>query len=262
MGLESVVSIIPTIGNVLGTLLGGLFGEGENAPLRKYSFKVGSSPMDQIDISNDKGELNLCNLMRNESVCVSFPARNGNDAETAIVPPRGGCLPLNDLFKSCAENDVDSFEITVADSNAVRKDLFADEKVLSISAGGIVKVNDKVGKLIGVYTQATITGSEISIRQVNGTGKGEIVNLYLQSVAGSGSFFIHDLVMDENNSATASHPLILKDGEEVHVSVTINYVPRSHSDYMQENNKRYGIRQMSQQEMALLSNAICVNRKV
>ena len=258
MGLENIFSIIPTIGNVVGGLLEGLFTEGNNAPLRKYTYRVGASINDEIDIVNDKGQLSLRNRTPN-SLCVSFPAQNGNEGEMAIVE---SChvMPLNDRFKSCAENDVDTFNITSVTGDGVsKKALFAGENVLTISVGGTVKVNDTTPKFIGVYTSVLITEKDVVIRQIDGCGKGEIVNLYMQSVGGSGSFQAHGTEMDKNNSITIPHTLILTTGEEVHVSVTLNYATTNYGEFMDKNKKKYGIRKMSNEEIKMLENMVAIN---
>lgn len=260
MALDSIFSIIPTIGNVVGGLLESLFSEGENTGVKKYTFKVGASISDEIDIVNDGGQLSLRNRTPNP-VCVSFPAQNGNEGEVAIVQSCN-VLPLNDRFKACAANDVDTFNVTAVTGDSVsKKRLFAGENVLTISVGGSVKVNDTEPKFIGVYTSVLLTEENITIRQMDGNGKGEIINLYMQSAGGSGTYQTQDIVLGEDNTVTIPHPLTLTPGSEVHVSLTLNYATGNHAEYMEKNDRKYGIRRMSDEEIKMLENMVAVNRK-
>lgn len=260
MGLESIFSLIPAIGTVVGPLLDGLFGEENgNQPLRKYTLRVGNTISDEIDITNEGGQLSLKNRTP-YSLCVSFPAQNGNEGETAIVPSCNA-MKLNDRFKSCAINDVDNFNITVVGKDESAKSLFAGENVLTISAGGTVTVGEASDKFIGVYTSVRLTENDITVRQMDGKGKGEIVTLYLQSASGSGSFYANEVTMDGDNSAKIPHTLALKAGQEVHVSVTLNYATANLAKYMENNNKRYGVRRMSLEEINVLENTLAVNHR-
>lgn len=258
MALDSIFSIIPTIGNVVGGLLEGLFTEGKDAPLKKYTFRVGTSVSDEIDIVNENGQLSLRNRTPNP-LCVSFPAQNGNEGEVVMVQSCN-VLPLNDRFKACAANDVDTFNITSVTGESVsKKALFAGENVLTISAGGTVKVNEKEPKFIGVYTSVVLTEKNITIRQIDGNGKGEIVNLYMQAASGSGTFQTHEVALSTDNSVTIPHTLILTPDSEVHVSVTLNYATGNYAEYMKKNDQKYGIRRMSNEEIKMLESVVAVN---
>lgn len=261
MGLESIFSLIPAIGPIIGPLLDSLFGEeNDNAPLRKYTLRVGEQLTDEIDIVNDHGQLSLKNRTPH-SLCVAFPAQNGNDPETIIVPSCNA-MDLNDHFKNCAANDVDNFNITVVAKDESTKSLFAGENVLTVSAGGTVTVNADNDKFIGVYTSIHLTENDVTVKQLDGKGKGEVITLYLQSASGSGSFYAHEVTMGDENSVKIPHTLTLQTGQEVHVSVTLNYATANLAKYMEDNNKRYGVRRMSPEEINMLENTVAVNRRI
>lgn len=103
MALENIFSLIPTIGSVVGSLLEEIFTESKNVPMRKLTYRLGSaaSLSNEIDVVNENGKLSLRNRTQ-DNLCVSFPAMNGNDPETIIVPSCNS-LPLNDRFNVCAQ---------------------------------------------------------------------------------------------------------------------------------------------------------------
>lgn len=262
MALENIFSLIPTIGSVVGSLLEEIFTEGKNVPMRKLTYRLGSaaSLSNEIDVVNENGKLSLRNRTQ-DNLCVSFPAMNGNDPETIIVPSCNS-LPLNDRFNVCAQNDVDTFEITALEcDNALKKARFGSENVLTISAGGMVTVGNETPEYIGTYTNVLLTQSDVTITQIDGGDKGEIVNIYIQPTSSSATFVAHNAVMNDGKSVTLPHSLAIKDGEKVHVSVTINYVTSNYNEFIQKNNQKYGIRQMTNDEIRQLESMPAINQK-
>lgn len=259
MGLESVVSIIPTIGNILSGLLGGLFTEGQDGVKRKYSLRLGDSLKDELDFYVEDGDV----LMRNrtkENVCLAFPAQNGHGPETITVKSCG-ILPLSKRFEGCAENDINSFEVTAGTPKLSHEGLAGSENVLTVTASGTATIGDPKPRFVGAYTSVLVGEKDITIEQIDGNGTGEVVNLFLESVSGSEGFRTQNQLLDSKNRVSIPLPLTLIAGEDVHVGVTISYVPLNHKEYMEENDRKYGIRMATDQEMEALDNAICVNRR-
>lgn len=257
MGLESIVSIIPTIGNVLGSLLGNIFKGEENANSVRYSIRLGNSPMDEVDFKIEGTNLVLANRTA-DPICLSFPAQNGNDGETIAI---GSCHKCNlqKNFEMCAKNDVDTFEITAGNVNSGPHKLFASEYALTTTSSGTAIIGQMEPRYIGANTSVVVTTDNVTIKQDGCSGKGTVVNFHLQSAGGSESYKTHNASLDGNGVVKIALPLVLKEGEVVHIGVTIGYVPDNYEKWMDENNRKYGVVQMTKEEIVALEKATNVN---
>lgn len=263
MIFRKIINLVPTIGGAIADLLNLDNEVNDNQSIRKYSFFLGDDPRypvcDCIDITRTGELYKLCNRTT-APICVSMHAINGNDPSTITIPSSGS-LKLNDLFKRCAQHDVDSFTITTEDKSLSSNKLFEGSEPFTISAYGSVIVNAQEPKFIGVYTSAKLTATDITITQIDKAGAGEIVSLYLTPTGSNRVFSIIDVDMDKDEtSITLPHNLVLQDGESVHVSVTINYAVANYEEYMQRNNERYGVSLMTKEEITMLEKLSPVNR--
>lgn len=259
MGIESIISIIPTIGNIVGSLLSTIFTEDGNSPLKKYSIRVGSSPTDEIDFIVENKTIKVANRTVGE-VCLSFPAQNGNDGDVMIIPSCNKA-DVGELFSAYAENDINEFTLTVENPSSKKSILSADKNLISISSSGMVPIGGDT-KWIGTYISAKIADSNITLSMPSSYSIKKVILLSVQPMEGNEVSQVCNLSLD-NPTNTVTIPLsqTLIDGKEVHVGVTLGCTSNNQVQMMKENNKKYNVQALTGEEMERLANAVCVNRK-
>lgn len=258
MELESIISIIPTIGNIVGSLLTEIFTSEKDKSSKRYSYRLGNSSLDEVDFIVEEGKIKLCNRTSGR-ICVSFPAMNGNEGETIQMDSCTKC-DVTRYFETLSKKDVDQFEITTGDVAKTHPHLFASSAPIMVSASGMVNIGRDTPKFIGTFTSVQIINGQITVRQEDCLGTCQLLSLAITPLDGSEKFFISDQKM-ENGEITIPLPLVLTDECEAHVGVTIGYETNDLNKFMTENNQRYDIVPMSTDEIKNLQKRLCVNRQ-
>jgi outer membrane protein assembly factor BamB len=180
----SIFSIVPTIGNILGSVLEDLFGEGEQSSvMKRYTLRIGGgdSLMDQIDFVKQDGRLMVANRTSGE-VCLSFPAKNGYSGDMIRVPSYNK-FNVGRVFKRCTENDIDSFTIVAGTPGPNIYGLFQGENLISLTSSGIARISGSLSYL-GAYLKVNIGKNSIAISMASHYTISEIISLNVQPTEG------------------------------------------------------------------------------
>lgn len=257
MGLESIISIIPTVGNIIGQLLGQIFQGNAGGQNYRYSISLGASPVDEIDFKVEGKDIVMANRTADE-VCLSFPAQNGYTGETILVP---SCtkLPVSDIFKNCAQNDVNTFNLTAGVSPFASNDLGANQKAISLSSSGMVEIGGSA-KQLGSYISAKITKKGIEFQLPSIFTLEEVVYLNVAPAEGNEAFHTSNYIPEtKGQSVVIPLSLLLVEGKQAEVSVTLSCISENHSRLIEDCCNKYGIVSMTENEIRQLEKMPKIN---
>lgn len=246
MALSSIISMIPTIGNIVGGLLGEIF-KGNESSSKRYSIMLGSSPMNQVDFKVENNSIVLGNRTEDD-ICLSFPSQNGYTGETIIVPSCSK-LPVTGVLKNCTANDVDAFNLTAGTPSPNKNGFYSNQKMISIASSGMVQIGGDT-KTLGSYIRTKVTKDAIELSLPSNYSMSEVISLNITPAEGNQVCCINNYHLDtKDNKVTFPLSLLLVEGKQVEVSATVSCVPENYSEMIQNNNKKYGITQMTRAEM-------------
>lgn len=238
--LGNIVSILPTIGSVVGGLLQEIFknGKGTNE-LHSVTYNLSLDPdpknaeLVDFSVDNDTHEIRLYNRCR-FPLFLSTPAKNGYTGETQFIDV-GHSVPLNSLFATMSDYDLDELQI----SGTTQSNGNDSGNSIQIASSGTLTIGD-AGKSLGTYIFASVSTDSISI-EVNEGALTEVLSLRLRAADGTTTMELSN-IKNTAGLANIHIPLSVEqaEGQQVHlfVSLTITDIKggleyfRAHNPYM------------------------------
>lgn len=250
--LKNIVSILPTVGSVVGGLLQEIFKNENDANSSNsvtYNLSLDTDPKkaELVDfmVDKDKNEIRLYNRCR-FPLFLSTPAKNGYTGETQFVGV-GESVPLSSMFATMSQYDLDALQISgtteTTDSN--------DGSSIQIASSGTLTVGSE-GKCLGTYIFATVNTGTVTV-EVNEGYLNEVLNLRLRAADGTTAMELSNI---KNNSKLTyiEIPLSVEQekGLQVHlfVSLTIGELKNGFEHF--RNRNPYATRKITEHELQTL----------
>lgn len=219
--LGNIVSILPTIGSVVGGLLQEIFKTGNDVDASKtvtYNLSLDTDPKNAelVDFMVDKNtkEITLHNRCR-FPLFLSTPAKNGYTGETQFIDV-GEAVPLNSMFSTMSDYDLDELQISGATQSAENDGVNS----IQIASSGTLTIGD-VGKSLGTYIFASVSTDSISI-EVNEGALAEVLSLRLRAADGTTTMEVSN-IRNSVGLANIHIPLSVEQevGQQVHLFVSL-----------------------------------------
>lgn len=235
-----VSSVLPTIGTVVGSLLGANKIE-DGVVQYNHDSVVGSSEGFTSAFCNEKGKYYLFNqsTQTDDTVAMTFPARGQIGSETILIPGRQA-FDVTSLFKENADNDNVQFELTACSASQQNKSSSGSQTQQGIkiaSSGRQIPVGGEK-QSIGTYFEAKAETQQITILPKNGVTINSLPMVTVQS-GGETSMRIMDASGD-GTSAVIQLPQPLVQNELISVEVLADVSTQSIPEMLklQENDER------------------------
>jgi len=225
MNWGSLIStVLPTIGTVVGQLLGV---KSIEDGVVTYQFSpeaaAGANAETQASFAYEDGDYYLFNQSVNSGniVTISFPSKANIGPQTIMIPGRTS-FKITQLFKDNADMDNSSFELTAGGGAEAPADgKLSDKSSIKISSSGYnIPVGDGAEHSIGAYLSVKVDEGSVTIipKAVS------LQSLPLVAVHGSGDTTVR--VMDaggqSGTQATVAFPEPFIKGDQVNVEVMAN----------------------------------------
>lgn len=268
--LKPILSILPSIINVVG----GLFGGNENDYL-KFSLRLPSSKP-----NGDEGPDGVYFFERDnqiwagsnckDNIQISFPSENGTFGDSYVLKCHDQ-FPINSTIHSHAAANVDTFEITAGGNPPVSADAEDGKYSAVISASG--KINKHLEEPVQISTDISvgISGNDLTIIVqdhfildgiplliISGEGN-EPKRKYQNIIAGQP---ISTLVKMEDGSNQISFPGALEPyiySYYITINVSVNCSYDAKSDKIKTLRAKQGIIQGTEKDWEFLKKGRCLN---
>lgn len=250
--LGNIVSILPTIGSVVGGLLQEIFKSAKDSNAANsvtYNLSLDTDPKNAelVDFMVDEGtqEITLHNRCR-FPLFLSTPAKNGYTGETQFIGV-GEAVPLNSMFSTMSKYDLDELQI----SGTTQSTESNGENSIQIASSGTLTIGD-IGKSLGTYIFASVGTDSISI-EVNEGALAEVLSLRLRAADGTTTMEVSN-IKNAAGLANINIPLSVEQeaGQQVHlyVSLTISGIKGGWANFRERN--PYKTRKTTEKELQAL----------
>lgn len=236
-----ISSVLPTIGTVVGSLLGANKIE-DGVVHFAHRNVVGADQSFSSDFYCEDGKYYLFNqsTKSDDVIAMTFPARGQIGAETVLVPGRQS-FDVTPMFEDNARDDNSQFELTACSaSQQVTQGRTAARQAPGIkisSSGKEIPVGGEK-KAIGTYLDVQIEPEQITVLPKNGVSIDSLPMVFVQS-GGETGMRVMDVV-GEGDAAVVQlpQPLAQNDLVAVDVVANVNTQSLSHMLKLQANDKR------------------------
>lgn len=216
-----ITTVLPTIGNIVGGLLGANKIE-DGVIYYEHKGVLGAQQGFSSQFYCEDGNYYLFNqsTSENDIVSMTFPARGQVGAETVMVPGRQS-FDITPMFEENALQDSTHFELTACTAGQVRESMGAQQQGIKISSAGQgVQVGGQK-QSIGSYLDVQVQQNQVTIYPKNGF---QLQNLPMVQVQGSGDtgMRVIDISGQDPQAITVQLPQPLLPEDQVTVEVVAN----------------------------------------
>lgn len=270
--LKPILSILPSIVNVVG----GLFGGNENDYL-KFSLRLPSSKPNGDEGPEGVYFFERDNLIWAGSNCkdnvqISFPSENGTFGDSYVLKCHDQ-FPINSAIHLHAVANVDTFEITAGGNPPVSTGTSTEDGKYSAVISATAKINKHTEELVQISTDISvrISGNDLTIMvqdhfildgipllTISGEGN-EPKRKYQNLTAGQPITVTASLKADSNQMTIpdALSPYIYSDYISISVSVNCSY--DGNSEKIKALRAKQGIIQGTEKDWEFLKKGRCLN---
>lgn len=234
-----VSSILPTIGNVVGSLLGAA--KIEDGVIQYVHNNLVGADQEFSSVfykENDNFYLYNQSPRSDDTVAMTFPARGQIGAETILVPGRQS-FDVTSMFKENAEKDNVQFELTACNATAAKSfGKSAQEPGIMISSSGKEIPVGGQKQSIGSFFEVQVGTQEITVLPKNGVFINSLPMISVQRGGDTGMRVMN--VQGGGEEATVQLPEPLAENELVSVEIVADVGKQSMSAMLklQENDER------------------------
>lgn len=161
--LSTIGKLAPTVGSILGQLFSSFSNDNEVQVVR-YPF-TGIRPGFNADFRKSGNRCVMYNMGEEDDIVSIDVPRKGSLGSQTIAVKSGYNFDVSELFKDCAQNNVDTFGLTACtlEHNVTLETTNATTSCITLSASGYKIPTDGKPYKVGSYLEVVINGNSVVV---------------------------------------------------------------------------------------------------